>query len=95
MKANAGGVANTNITERRSPFAAKRVHSNPYRFSGFPAQGLWPKGDALARINFQYEKRQKELARQKKKEEKRQRKQGKGEQEPQENPAPPEQNAEA
>ncbi|MFH7320173.1 hypothetical protein ACHHRT_06090 [Desulfurivibrio sp. D14AmB] len=39
----------------------------------------------MARINFNYEKRQKELARQKKKEEKRQRKQNKN------NPESPEQ----
>lgn len=44
-------------------------------FSLFPTHGHRPKGDnALARTNYRFEKRQKEIARQKKKEEKRQQK---------------------
>ena len=43
----------------------------------------------MARTNYQYEKRQKELARQKKKEEKRQRKQGKETPENPEQTTPP------
>ena len=45
--------------------------------------------DKLAKPNYQYEKRQKDLARRKKQEEKRQRKQNKGDAPRQEGPAPP------
>lgn len=43
----------------------------------------------LAKPNYQYEKRQKDLARKKKQEEKRQRKLNKANPQPQENPAQP------
>jgi hypothetical protein len=45
--------------------------------------------DKLAKPNYQYEKRQKDLARKKKQEEKRQRKLNKGTTQPQENPPQP------
>jgi hypothetical protein len=49
-----------------------------------------PEGDKLAKPNYQYEKRQKDLARRKKQDEKRQRKLNKGNNPgPEEAPAPP------
>jgi len=48
-----------------------------------------PKDDNLAKPNYQYEKRQKDLARKKKQEEKRQRKLNKGTAQPQEGPTQP------
>jgi len=47
------------------------------------------KGDPLAQPNFQFEKRQKELARKKKQEEKKQRKLEERNSQPNENPEPP------
>ena len=47
------------------------------------------KDDKLAKPNYQYEKRQKDLARKKKQEEKRQRKLNKTNTQPQENPTQP------
>jgi hypothetical protein len=41
---------------------------------GVPPSTIFTKGDPLARSNYKFEKRQKEIAKQKKKEEKRQRK---------------------
>ncbi|MBI2311281.1 MAG: hypothetical protein HYU77_02115 [Betaproteobacteria bacterium] len=48
----------------------------------------------MAKPNYQYEKRQKELAKKKKQEEKRLRKTGKGDAQPQENPDQPPDQAE-
>jgi hypothetical protein len=47
------------------------------------------KGDPLAQPNFQFEKRQKELARKKKQEEKKQRKLEERNPQPNDNPVPP------
>jgi hypothetical protein len=54
-------------------------------------QEIYPtnKGDQLAQPNFQFEKRQKELARKKKQEEKKQRKLEERNPQPNDNPEPP------
>jgi hypothetical protein len=59
--------------------------------SATSAEGLIPilKDDNLAKPNYQYEKRQKDLAKKKKQEEKRLRKLNKGGGQTQENPAAP------